>query len=246
MGSVRSLVSEHRSRPASRAAECSTAKMPVAGRLCARFQGFQGWSPAGPGGRLDTDSRLFAKLLDSPSLTKTDQCRLREARSRLEGSSPPTGHRRRRGHPSPRGPPDPAQFGSTAGLSSSGRPNPASGCFVASGAALGAPPGPLEDEPPVPRLDPPNELGPAVCQEPFHIPARMPAQAVLDRREFCDRVELRLEVIIGRTSLVCHAENLSPARLQSRHREPVRAARTMQPANGSERRDRLRHAASVH
>lgn len=211
-------MSEHRSRPASRAAECSTAKMPLAGRFCAPFQGFRGWSSGGPGGRLGMDSRLFAKLLDSPSLTKTDQCRLREARSRLEGSSPPTGHRRRRGHPSPRGPPDPAQFGSTAGLSSSESPYRTSGCFAASGAALGAPPGSLEDEPPVPSLDPPNELGPAVCQEPFHIPARMPAQAVLDRREFCDRVELRLEVIIGRTSLACHERNLPPEGLQARHR----------------------------
>ena len=192
--------------------------MPVAGRLCASFQGFRGWSPGGPGGRLGVDSRLFAKLLDSPSLTKTDQCRLREARSRLEGSSPPTGHRRRRGHPSPRGPPDPAQFGSTAGLSSSERPTVTSGCLARSGTALSALPGSLEDEPPVPCLDPPNELGPAVRQEPFHIPTRVPAQAVIDRLEFRDRVELRLKVIVGRSSLACHERNLPPEGLQARHR----------------------------
>ena len=90
--------------------------------------------------------------------------------------------------------------------------------FAASGAALGGPPGSLEDEPPVPSLDPPNELGPSVCQEPFHITARVPAQAVLDRREFRDRVELRLKVIISRTSLVCHERNLPPEGLQARHR----------------------------
>ena len=71
-----------------------------------------GGSPGrGARGRLASDSRLSAELLDSPSLTKTDSCRLREARSRQEGPSPPTGSRRRRGHPSLRDPPDPARSG---------------------------------------------------------------------------------------------------------------------------------------
>jgi hypothetical protein len=83
---------------------------------------------------------------------------------------------------------------------------------------LGLPPGSLEGESPVPCLDPPYELGPAIRQEPFDIPARMPAQAVVDRGELLDRVELRLKVIIGRTSLACHDTNLPREGLQARHR----------------------------
>ena len=77
-----------------------------------------GGSPGrGARGRLGSDSRLSAELLDSPSLTKTDSCRLREARSRQEGPSPPTRLSPAKRSPESSRPAGSGTFGTTAGLS---------------------------------------------------------------------------------------------------------------------------------
>ena len=77
-----------------------------------------GGSPGrGARGRLESDSRLSAELLDSPSLTKTDSCRLREARSRQEGPSPPTRLSPAKRSPESSRPAGSGTFGTTAGLS---------------------------------------------------------------------------------------------------------------------------------
>ena len=83
----------------------------------AELQPLGGSLGRGARGRLGSDSRLSAELLDSPSLTKTDSCRLREARSRQEGPSPPTRLSPAKRSPESSRPAGSGTFGTTAGLS---------------------------------------------------------------------------------------------------------------------------------